>query len=68
MVNLAIKKSSISFKTEIFEDIYDLSSYIVSQFEEYSLKKLQNDEITQELKDEAQICRKQKSNYFINIQ
>ncbi|MCK9272516.1 hypothetical protein M0P65_03145 [Candidatus Gracilibacteria bacterium] len=67
MVNLAIKKSSINFKTEVFEDVYDLSSYIVSQFEEYSLKKLNNNEISDELRKGALDCRKKDSNYFMKI-
>ncbi|EKD65984.1 MAG: hypothetical protein ACD_49C00070G0008 [uncultured bacterium (gcode 4)] len=67
MLKLAIKNPSINFKTEIFEDVYDLSLYIVSQFEQYSLKKLNDNEITDELRKEALECRKRDSNYFIKI-
>lgn len=67
MVTLAIRNPTIHFKTEVFEDVYDLSSYIVSQFEEYSLKKLHDQEITKELREGAQECRKKESSYFVNI-
>jgi|GEM_PF-6545062 len=67
MVTLAIRNPTINFKTEVFEDVYDLSLYIVSQLEEFSLKKLHDNEITQELKEGAQECRKRDSSHFINI-
>ncbi|MDQ7009069.1 MAG: hypothetical protein Q9M94_02155 [Candidatus Gracilibacteria bacterium] len=67
MTTITIKNSQNVFDKNIFTDVYDLAKFLVKNNGETKLYKLEESEITEDLRNKANLCREKNSSEFINI-